>query len=105
MEDILVSSVDIGNTSLKNDYFRMLILIVSGVFIGYTLQPVPKWLNNLFDTSNVFKFFVLFAVGSIAVYPLNKNNIVWVTTASIGCLYLFHLARLYDQKLEKDKKN
>ncbi len=98
MNDIIISSVEYVNILLKNDYLRMLILIVCSVFIGYTLQPVPKWLNNLFDTSNIFKFFILFMVGATTVYPLNKYNIIWITFGSVGCLFLFHLARLYDKK-------
>jgi len=90
--------VDIANAPLRNDYVRILILIISSVFIGYTLQPVPKWLNNLFDTSHIFKFFVLFAVGATTVYPLNNNNIMWVIFGSVGCLFLFHLARVYEKR-------
>ena len=97
---IIDTSVEINNIFLKNNYLRIILLLVTGVFMGYTLQPVPKWLNNMFDTSHTLKFFVLFIAGCIAVYPVNKNNIVWVFMGSLGTLYLFYLFRLYDKKLE-----
>ena len=40
------------NESMVNNYVRMFIMLICGVFIGYTLQPVPQWLSDLFDTSN-----------------------------------------------------
>ena len=93
------------NRFLENNYLRMILLLVSGVFMGYTLQPVPKWLNNLFDTSNVLKFLVLFVSGAIAVYPLTQENIIIVTLCSVIVLFIFQMARNHDKKLEdKNKK-
>lgn len=82
----------------------MFLLLISGVFAGYTLQPVPKWLNNLFDTSNILKFSVLFVGGAISVYPLTQENIITVTLCSVIILFLFQMARNYDKKLEDNKK-
>ncbi len=84
------------NNILSYNYIRIFLLIISGVFIGYTLQPVPTWLNNLFNTSIILKFLVLFIVGIVAVYPVNENNILWVFIGSVCTLYIFHLFRLYD---------
>ena len=89
---------------LHNDYLRTILLLVSSVFIGYTLQPVPKWLNKLFDTSHIFKFLILFTAGCVAVYPVNNNNIKWVVVCSILTLVFFHVARKYDDYLEKQEK-
>ncbi len=102
-DSVIETSVKVNNSFLEYNYLRIILLLVTGVFMGYTLQPVPKWLNNMFDTSHTLKFFVLFIAGCIAVYPVNKNNIMWVFIGSIGTLYLFHLFRLYDAKLEKEK--
>ncbi len=97
--------VKVNNSILQNNHLRMLLLLVSGVFMGYTLQPVPKWLNNLFDTSNVLKFLVLFVSGAIAVYPLTQENIIIVTLCSVIVLFIFQMARNHDKKLEdKNKK-
>ncbi len=78
----------------------MILLLVSGVFMGYTLQPVPKWLNNLFDTSNILKFSVLFISGAI----VTQENIMIVTLCSVIVLFLFQMARNHDKKLEDKKK-
>ena len=97
---MLLSIIDIINKIFKNNYLRMILLLISSVFMGYTLQPVPTWLNNLFDTSNILKFFILFISGSLVVYPLNYENIIYVTVSSILILVIFHILRKY----EKDKK-
>ncbi len=103
-DSLIEKSVSINNDFLQNNYLRISLLLITGVFMGYTLQPVPKWLNNMFDTSNTLKFSVLFIAGCIAVYPLNKSNIIWVALGSIITLYVFHLFRVYDKKLEADNK-
>ncbi len=82
------------NNILSYNYIRIFLLIITGVFMGYTLQPVPTWLNELFNTSIILKFLVLFIAGSVAVYPINENNILWVFFGSISTLYIFHLFRL-----------
>jgi hypothetical protein len=109
LSDVVIEkSVGFNNKFLQNDYLRITLLLVTGVFMGYTLQPVPKWLNKLFDTSHTLKFFVLFIAGCIAVYPVNKSNIIWVGLGSALTLGLFHAARKYDKYLdekEEQKKN
>ncbi len=101
---MLSSIIDINNKIFKNNYLRMILLLISSVFMGYTLQPVPKWLNNLFDTSNILKFFILFISGTLAVYPLNNENIIYVTICSILVLVIFNVSRKYEKKLEENKK-
>ena len=78
------------NDVLKNDYIRVFIMIITGVFAGYTLQPVPTWLNKLFDTSNILKFLVLFLGGCVASYPLTNQNIIMVAICSLVILAIFH---------------
>ena len=105
LSDIVIEkSVGFNNNFLQNDYLRIALLLITGVFMGYTLQPVPKWLNKLFDTSHTLKFFVLFIAGCIAVYPVTKTNVVWVGLGSVLTLLLFHIARKYDEHLEKKEK-
>jgi hypothetical protein len=101
---MLSSIININNKVFKNNYLRMILLLISSVFMGYTLQPVPKWLNNLFDTSNILKFFILFISGTLAVYPLNNENIIYVTVCSILVLVIFNVSRKYEKKLEENKK-
>ena len=101
---MLSSIININNKIFKNNYLRMILLLISSVFMGYTLQPVPKWLNNLFDTSNILKFFILFISGALVVYPLNEENIIYVTVCSILVLVIFNVLRKYEKKLEENKK-
>jgi hypothetical protein len=99
--DTIINKIVIfNNFILHNDYLRTILLLVTSVFMGYVLQPVPKWLNNLFNTSNILKFFILFITGSIVIYPLNKYNIYHVIVSSILVLVLFHSARQYDEYLK-----
>ena len=92
---IVEKIIKINNNIFANDYIRTFIIIISGVFIGYTIQPIPKWLHNIFDTSNIFKFFVLFYTGAIALYPLTKDKIKWITIATLFSMYLFTVFRKY----------
>lgn len=101
ISNIIDKSVNLNNHFFKNDYFRTFLLLISGVFMGYTLQPVPKWLNKLFDTSPLIKFLVLFISGCISVYPLNKNNIILVFVGSVLTLIFFQCARYLDIYIEE----
>jgi hypothetical protein len=100
---IIDKSVVYNNEFLSKDYLRIILLLVTGVFMGYTLQPVPKWLNKMFDTSHTLKFFVLFIAGCIAVYPVNKSTIIWIGLGSALTLGLFQAARKYDKYLEEEE--
>ena len=93
---ILEKIVQVNNNILVNDYIRTFIIIISGVFIGYTIQPIPKWLHNIFDTSNIFKFLVLFYTGVIALYPLTKEKVQWIIIGVIISMYLFEVFRKYE---------
>ena len=93
---IIVSFNDI----LKNDYIRVFIMIITGVYAGYTLQPVPVWLNKLFDTSNVLKFVILFLGGCVASYPLTNQSIIIVTICSLAILAIFQSFRMMSYFIE-----
>lgn len=84
------------NVALRSDALRMFILLVSSVMIGYTLQPVPKWLDQYFDHSNILKFLILMGVGLTAVYPLNNSEVILVAALSILVLALFSWFRKID---------
>jgi hypothetical protein len=92
---VIEKIVTVNNNIFSNDYIRTFVIIISGVFIGYTIQPIPKWLNNIFDTSHIFKFFVLFYTGAIALYPLTKDKIKWITVSVLVIMYLFRVFRNY----------
>ncbi len=85
------------NIGLNNDLIRYTLLVISGIFAGYMLQPVPKWLNNLFDNSNVFKFIILVFIGATALYPLDEKKFFNIIIGSIFILVLFAILRKFDK--------
>lgn len=89
----------VSNALFANDFFRLASLIIAGVFAGYTLQPVPRWLNKLFDTSVAFKFFVMVVIGITAVYPVNKTKFIHILISSAIILAIFEVMRGYDKPL------
>ena len=56
--DIATTSFTYINKILENDWLRSLLLIIASIFAGYTLQPMPLKLNNMFNTSSSFKYMV-----------------------------------------------
>lgn len=87
-----------GNWILRNDFIRIFLLIALNVAIGYTFQPVPKWVNNLFDTSTLFKFVIMFVLGCVSVYPLNATNLLWVLVCTVVVLLFMAGLRKLDKK-------
>jgi len=82
---------------LKDKLFiRVFLLVITGIFAGYTLQPVPTWLNNWFNTSVIFKFIVLVLIGAVALHPLDVNKLRMVLIVSAIILAVFFFARLAD---------
>lgn len=104
MDNLIEAPTQIVNTSFSHDFFRLFSLVVAGVFAGYTLQPVPKWLNNLFDTSNVFKYLTLVVIGITALYPVNKKKMLDILISSGIILLLFAGLRYIDKVIENKKK-
>jgi hypothetical protein len=103
--DITIKTV---NNTFSNDFFKLISLLLTGIFAGYTLQPVPKWLNKLFDNSNIFKFIIIFTIGITSVYPINKDKISNIFISSVVILVIFSVFRYIDtiyEKKEKDEKN
>jgi len=83
----------------------MMLFMISGIFLGYTLEPIPKTLDKLFKNSIIFKFIIIFVAGCIYVYPLNIEHIINILVCSIIALVLFEGIRMYDKYIEdKEKK-
>ena len=84
------------NTLLDNKGFKTFMIVFTGVLAGYTLQPIPKWVNNIFNNSNTFKLFVLVSIGLTVLHPLDGEEVVLILVMSGVMLYLFELSRKYD---------
>jgi hypothetical protein len=87
------------NYLFKNRTFRMFIFLFASVFLGYTLQPVPEWLNNIFDTSNIAKFLIIFTVGILSFYPLDKEEVKNIFIGTIITMVIFNYSRLINPSI------
>lgn len=85
--------VNITNDIFDNPFLRMSVFLMTGVFIGYTFQPVPKKMSDLFDNSQIFKFIVLFCVGATSYHPINKQKLKEIVFGALVVLGVFHLLR------------
>ena len=81
MENLSVGAADGVNYVLENQYIRVFVFVLAAVYAGYTLRPVPKTLEKLFDNSNLFKFIILFFLTCSMLYPLNEKNVKFKITS------------------------
>jgi hypothetical protein len=81
------------NNLFKNDMFRTFAYLITGVWLGYTLQPVPEWLNKIFDTSNIVKFLIIFIVGILSFYPLDTTEVRNILVGTIATMIVFEYFR------------
>jgi len=106
MSQVIDNIVNMNNYIYQNNSVRMMLFIISGVFLGYTLEPIPKTLEKLFKNSNIFKFIILFVTACIYVYPLNIQHLINIVVCSILALVIFEGIRIYDIYVEeKEKEN
>jgi Ca2+/Na+ antiporter len=83
-------------SSLSN--LRLSLLILTGVLGGYTLLPLPRWLQYQFENSNMFKFFILVIIGVTALWPINGQKLQHIVATAVIILLFFHLLRSFDKK-------
>lgn len=83
-------------SSLSN--LRLSILILTGVLGGYTLLPLPRWLQYQFENSNIFKFIILVVIGVTALWPINGQKLQHIVATAVIILLFFHLLRTFDDK-------
>lgn len=95
---LIEKSSKIVSQSFKNDFFRLISLLIAGVFAGYTLQPVPKWLNEQFDNNVIFKFAILVVIGITALYPIDEKKFVYIVLTSVITLALFEILRKFEKQ-------
>jgi len=96
------SSFGFINNILENDWLRSFLLLVVSVYAGYTLQPVPNNVNNLFNTSTAFKYLVLFVLMLTSLYPLDNNKVILSIVVPIALLVFFEFLRKNDKKKSND---
>lgn len=84
-----MDTFEIINKLLDNLYLKTFLIILTGIYAGYTLQPVPKWLNNLFDTNLIFKFIIILIIGLTMLHPIDKNKLMVIIICTVLILGLF----------------
>ena len=73
-------------------------MLITGIAMGYTLQPVPKSINALFDDSMLFRTVMLSLAGIFALSDnLNASLIIFIIICSVGIQLLFDAIRKYDK--------
>lgn len=85
------------NLILDNLLFKTFLVILTTIYIGYVLQPIPKWLNNLFDTNDIFKFIIIMLVVLTSLHPIDNNKLIVSVVIPIIILYLFKYFRTIDK--------
>jgi hypothetical protein len=106
VDSILESGSELSNKTISNDFVRVSLLMLAGVLAGYTLQPVPKWINYHFDNSPIFKYIIILFIGLTAFYPLDKTKFTNVAIGSLFILIIFMILRKIDDYYKPhEKKN
>ena len=90
------------NLFIDNKYSYTFTYILISIYIGYTLQPVPEWLNKLFNESNIFKFIILFLFMSLSFHGkpngITYEDITIISVSSICILTIFEYFRKIKNK-------
>jgi hypothetical protein len=76
---------------------RYISVALGAVYVGYTLQPVPKVLDNLFKTSRVFKLACIVVFLMNVMGKLTVNAFLVSLIVALVVLALFEYLRTLDQ--------
>lgn len=86
-----------SSTMARSEVAKLAAGIAFGILLGYTLQPVPKWMNRIFDNSQIAKFLILMAVGFTMLPSLSTTNVAYLAVICASVLALMHVARTMDK--------
>ena len=93
------------NNLFDHHFIKYFIIILTSVYAGYTLQPVPAWINYLFDNSHVFKFMILFLIGLSNFTPFKNNDQIYqLAIVCLTILIIFYFYRKLDPYFCKKEK-
>ena len=86
--------------ALKDDRMNIALTLFSGVLLGYSLEPVPKFAAHLFKTSFLTRTLILIVVGIVTfARPLTQNELITIIISSIAIQLLYSALRKYDDQL------
>ena len=86
------------NKMLEIKGVKPFLILFTGIFLGYVLQPIPKWFNDLVTKSHVFKFTILFIIALLMLHPVDNEKLSIAIVASVVILALLHTMRSFDSK-------
>ena len=81
---------------VKSQTLRLTLLVICGVFMGYTLLPLPQPMERLFNSSHLFKFLVLYICG-LGILPesdLDDHHVIILATVCFLVLAGFQALRI-----------
>ena len=86
---------------LNNPYVRIILVVMTSIFAGYALRPVPKILDDYFTNSYLFKFVILFVFAFMLNTQYLKNSdllgyCVLIAVCVLVVLLFFHGIRNYE---------
>jgi hypothetical protein len=86
-------------TALLLEQLRWVSVAIGAAFVGYTLQPLPIVLENLFKTSYLFKLLVItvFILNVMGKLSLDRALTALLTSAIV--LAIFEVVRRNDNAL------
>jgi len=84
------------NQLLHYQSLRIAAIIFTSILAGYTLVPLPTIIERAVTHSNLFKFFILFVLGCVALYPLTISKLINFLFVEIFVLALFDFLRKFD---------
>lgn len=79
------------NNVLSIEPVRLFGLIFIGILSNSVMKPLPDWLKELFLTSYLFKFFIIFVGGLLLSYPVTFQNVKHSFIVSIVILFIAYL--------------
>jgi hypothetical protein len=79
------------------EFLRLLLSTFFGVYLGYTLQPVPRVIDVLFRESQIFKFLIMscFIFVNLLGMEFSIMNVITSVVLSAILLAGFEYARKF----------
>jgi hypothetical protein len=88
------------NSLLNYPNTKVVLVLLFSIMAGYTLNPVPEMMKNLFHNSHLFKFFVLFMLALLTTNgQVTTHRMLLCGVSVIVVLLIFHLIRNYEVSL------
>jgi hypothetical protein len=85
------------NYVTNTKYISLFIFMLSFVYAGYTLYPVPSKMNKMFNRSLLLKYVVLLVIAIYISQPLTSEKLQICLIVSVLVLLLFEVLRNFSR--------